>query len=268
MLRSGAVLPAILDGLRRAASAPVVLLGTLALTLAFSLTPGLYPGSVILAQYTAIAPLLPFGIFLYAPYNFTWLIAWSFLGGGILDRYARNRPTRGRGFFGACGAHFPAMLRLGIVELLLFLGIRSVVSDNLAMTLFLAASLFLVYARVRLVVEDRRSAIGALLAGGRFIRRNAAAAGVFLFFATALWIAGLLWLRVPVDPGEWASLAFAAGEILLAAQLLLVFALWASAAALFQSRLAHAAYTAGPPIEWPESPAAEAITNLPPSGLP
>ena len=28
------------------------------------------------------------------------------------------------------------------------------------------------YARVRLVVEDRRSALGALLAGGRFIRRN------------------------------------------------------------------------------------------------
>src|SRR5436189_4256852 len=107
MLRSAAVFPAILDGLRRAASAPAVLLGTLALTMAFSLTPGLYPGSMILAEYTAIAPLLPFGIFLYAPYDFTWLVVWSFLGGGILDRYARNRATRGRGFFGACGAHFP-----------------------------------------------------------------------------------------------------------------------------------------------------------------
>jgi hypothetical protein len=267
MLRSGAVLPAILDGLRRVASAPAVLLGTLALTLAFSITPGQYLGSVVLAQYTAVAPLLPFGIFLYAPYNFTWLIAWSFLAGGILDRYARSHPTRGRGFFGACGAHFPALLRLGIVELLLFVGIRSVDTGYLAMTLFLAASLFLVYARVRLVVEDRRSAIGALLAGGRFIRRNAAAAGVFLFFATALWIVGLLWLRVPVDPGEWTYAAFA-GEILLALQLFLVFALWASATALFQSRLAHAGYTAGPPIEWPESPAAEAIANLSPTGLP
>jgi hypothetical protein len=256
------------DGLRRAASAPAVLLGTLALTFVFSLASGVYPASVVGAQYTAVAPLLPFGIFLYAPYNFTWLLVWSFLGGGILDRYARNRPTRGPGFFGACGAHFPAMLRLGIVELLLFLGIRSVAANNLAMTLFLAASLFLAYARVRLVVEDRRSAIGALLAGGRFIRRNAAAAGVFLCFATALWIAGLLWLRVPVDPNRWASAAFAAGEILLALQLLLVFAFWASATALFQSRLAHAAYTAGPPVVWPESPAAEAIANLAPSGLP
>jgi hypothetical protein len=160
------------------------------------------------------------------------------------------------------------MLRLGIIELLLFVGIRSAATDNLAMTLFLAASLFLLFARVRLVVEDRRSAIGALLAGGRFIRRHAAAAGVFLFYATSLWIAGLLWRRVPMDPGGWTSFAFAAGEILLALQLFLVFASWASATALFQSRLAHAAYTAAPPIEWPESPAAEAIVNLSPSGLP
>ena len=261
------MLPAILDGLRRAASAPAVLLGALALTLAFSIAPGEYPGSVVLSQYTAVAPLLPFGIFFYAPYNFTWLIVWSFLAGGILDRYARSRPTRGRGFFGACGAHFPALLRLGILELLLFVGIRTVDTSYLAMALFLTVSLCFVYARVRLVVEDRRSAIGALLAGGRFIRRNAAAAGVFLFFATALWIVGLLWLRLPVDLTERTYLAVA-GEILLLLQLFLVFAWWASAASLFQSRLAHASYTAAPPIVWPESPAAEAISNLAPSGLP
>jgi hypothetical protein len=38
-------------------------------------------------------------------------------------------------------------------------------------------------------------------------------------------------------------------------------ALHASGIALFQSRLAHAGYTAAPPQEWPESPAAEAIVN-------
>src|SRR5947207_942434 len=172
MLRSVAVLPAILDGLRRAASAPAVLLGTLALTITFSLAPDFYPDAILLAQNTAIAPLMPFGIFFYAPYDFMWLILWAFLGGGILDRYARQRPTRGRGFFAACGAHFPALLRLAVVELLVFLAIRAVATGYLAMGLFLAASPFFVYARVRVVVEDRRSAIGALLAGGRFIRRN------------------------------------------------------------------------------------------------
>src|SRR5882672_8619861 len=37
-----------------------------------------------------------------------WLVVWCFLSGGIIDRFARDRPTRGRGFFGACGAHFSA----------------------------------------------------------------------------------------------------------------------------------------------------------------
>jgi hypothetical protein len=259
---------ALREGAARVLSAPAVLAGTLALTLVFSLEPGLFPGTVVLAQYTAIAPLLPFGIFLYAPYNFTWLLVWAFLAGGILDRYARNRPTRGHGFFGACGAHFPAMLRLGVAELLLFLGVRSVSAGDAARIGFLAVSLLLVYARVRLVVEDRRSAIGALLAGGRFIVRNAAAAGVFLFFAGALWIAGMLWLRMPQAATGWVSPVFAGGEMLLALQLFLVFASWASATALFQSRLAHASYTAGPAIVWPESPAAEAIANLSPPGLP
>src|SRR5205809_248899 len=161
MLRSGDVLPAILDGLRRAASAPAVLLGALALSVAFSLTPDLDPSSVILAQYTAVAPLLPFGIFLFGPYNVTWFVAWSFLGGGILDRYARNRATRGRGFFGACGAHFPALLRLGVAEWLVWLAMaRADLPRYLgsgAEVVLLASALFLLYARVRLVVEDRRS---------------------------------------------------------------------------------------------------------------
>jgi hypothetical protein len=47
-----------------------------------------------------------------------------------------------------------------------------------------------------------------------------------------------------------------------------VFVSWASAAALFQGRLAHASYTAGPRLEWPESPAAEAISNLSRSAIP
>src|SRR5258708_19716804 len=49
-----------------------------------------------------------------------WLVLSSFLSGGILDRFARNRPTRGRGFFGACGAHFPAIARLGLAALAIY----------------------------------------------------------------------------------------------------------------------------------------------------
>ena len=42
-----------------------------------------------------------------------WLVLWSFLSGGVLDRYARMRPTRTPGFFAACGTHFWRFLRLG-----------------------------------------------------------------------------------------------------------------------------------------------------------
>src|SRR5689334_18941899 len=44
-----------------------------------------------------------------------WLLLWTFLAGGIIDRYARNRPIRAAGFFGACGDWFGRMLRLDVV---------------------------------------------------------------------------------------------------------------------------------------------------------
>ena len=44
-----------------------------------------------------------------------WLAVWSFLSGGVIDRYARGRPTRSAGFFAACGTHFWRFLRLGVV---------------------------------------------------------------------------------------------------------------------------------------------------------
>jgi len=46
-----------------------------------------------------------------------WLVLWAFLSGGIIDRFARDRATRARGFFAACGAHIGPVLRLGLVAL-------------------------------------------------------------------------------------------------------------------------------------------------------
>ena len=187
------------------------------------------------------------------------------------DRYARNRPTRGRGFFGACGAHLPAMLRLGVAEWLIWLAASALDPGSrgaVPIIAGLAAGLVFLYARIRLVVEDRRSAIGALLAGGRFIRRNPAAIAMFLIFAAAIWMVSWLWGRVVPELGDTGLVPFAKAELLVTLLLFVVFASWAAAAALFQSRLAHASYTAGPPLEWPESPAAEAITNLSASPIP
>ena len=180
-------------------------------------------------------------------------LLWAFLSGGIGDRYARARPTRARGFFGACGAHFPAMARLGVMLLafhrVLGTALASRAGDPYvtaaALGLVLAGTLIGTYAQIRIVVEDRRSAIGSLLAGGRFVRRNPASAAIFVVFAAAIWAASVI-------PHPVARLPLVAG---------LGLALFASGIALFQSRLAHAGYTAAPPLVWPDSPAAEAIAN-------
>ena len=66
----------------------------------------------------------------------------------------------------------------------------------------------------------------------------------------------------------WNSDVAAAPVACLLLRHVLKLALLASEIAIFQARLAHASYTASPPIEWPESPAAEAITNLTPSANP
>ena len=50
-----------------------------------------------------------------------WLVIWSFLSGGVLDRLARNRPTRTAGFFAACGTHFWRFLRLGLLGWFVYL---------------------------------------------------------------------------------------------------------------------------------------------------
>jgi hypothetical protein len=68
--------------------------------------------------------------------------------------------------------------------------------------------------------------------------------------------------------GSPGRVALAAGEAGTFVQTFLILASWASATTLFQARLAHASYTAGPRLEWPDSPAAEAITNLMPSAIP
>jgi hypothetical protein len=125
--------------------------------------------------------------------------------------------------------------------------------------LVVGALIFLVhlwfdYARVRLVVEDRRSAIGALSGGLRFVRRNAAAAFALAAINAAL-AAATWWLAATYSFGLSAALY---AYLLARALLRLIFA--ASLIALFQGRLAHAGYTARPRATWPDSPAAEAIS--------
>ncbi len=224
-----------------------------------------------------------------------YLLAWIFVAGGIIDRYARNRRVRTAAFFATCGVFFFRFLRLGIVALgayailfgwvhgWLLGGLYSWATHNLSVersAFVLRLALYLVfgglvasvnllfdYAKVRAVVEDRRSMIGALMAAFRFIRRQPADT-ILLYGLDGALFAALLALYALVAPGAggsgwslWLGLLVTQIYLLLRVWVKLVF--YASEVALFQASLAHAQYTAAPSPTWPDSPAAEAIAPRP-----
>src|SRR5207248_270408 len=49
-----------------------------------------------------------------------YIVLWIFLAGGIIDRYARERPTHGHGFFAACGMYVFRLLRLALAQWLVY----------------------------------------------------------------------------------------------------------------------------------------------------
>ena len=227
-----------------------------------------------------------------------WMVIWTFLIGGVLDRYARNRPTRTAGFFAACGTHFWRFLRLSILGWFAYTFLFSVLHpwifdvayDRLthdvtverrafairaAGYLVFGSSLVLCsmlfdFARVRIVVEDRRSAIGAMIASLRFVRRNFPSVvmlyllygAVFLLLTAAYAIVGRSGPRSGLQ--LWTVLLL--GELYILARHYLKLVFYASGTTLFQSALAHAEYTAAPTLVWPDSPAVESVTNAEPAG--
>jgi len=223
-----------------------------------------------------------------------YVLIWVFVAGGILDRYARERATGAHGFFAACGVFFFRFLRLAIVQWLvyafLFIYMHAWLFDRfyprithevtvertaffvrLALyavfgVLVAASALIFDYAKVRAVVEDRRSMLGAIGAALGFIQRNyIAAVGLFAWnFALFVAVIGLYALVAPGAGGGGSlsmSLGFVIGQAYIVARLWVKLAFWASETALFQSRLAHAGYVARPQATWPDSPATEAIAR-------
>jgi len=210
-----------------------------------------------------------------------------FLAGGILDRLARDRALGAGAFFSACGVYFVRFIRLGIVMAVVYgvlfgpyhswlfdavypaliadltvertaFFIRSALYAAFALPLF-AANMLFDYAKIRAVIEDRRSMLGALAASWRFIARNpAAVTGVYAINALVfLLVIGLYYLIAPGASAD--ALAFAIGQLYIVLRVIVRLLFAASQTALFQGRLAHAGYVARPIPKWPDSPAAEAI---------
>jgi len=216
---------------------------------------------------------------------------WIFLSGGVLDRLSRGRPVRVAAFFAACGVFFMRFLRLAVVIGIAYCVLFSWVHPFLFGTIYnrftrdmteerdaivLRGALYLIFAlalmivslvadfaKVRAVVEDRHSMIGALGASLRFLRRRfVRAAALYALNVLALLVILRLWLQVAPSAATAPWLALLIGQIYLLMRVWAKLAFMASETVYFQGELAHADYTAAPDPIWPESPAAEAIGNL------
>jgi hypothetical protein len=212
-----------------------------------------------------------------------------FLAGGVLDRLARDRRVGAHAFFSACGMWFFRFLRLGMVAgavyWTLFTWLHPWLFDTLyarwthdttvertafvvrlglyaAFTAILCGvNLVFDYAKVRAVVEDRRSMIGALRAGARFVVRHPAKTlTLYLLNVVAyLLVVGAYSIAAPGASAPLAAFAVGQAYVVLRVMVRLQFA--ASQTALFQAKLAHAGYVARPLPAWPDSPSAEGVAR-------
>ena len=257
-----------------------------------TLGPAVIGFGIVLDNMTAFADLLPRPVALIGAAA-VYVMLWVALAGGVIDRFARGRATHAHGFFAACGVFFFRFLRLGVlmgaVYGLLFRYLHPWLFTTLYPRLtheltvertafFIQMGLYAVfglllaacnilfdYAKVRAVVEDRRSMIGATLAGARFIVRNYPAVLGLYLMDMVLFVA-VLAVYAALAPGAgdggwsmWIGLAI--GQLYVLARLWVKLVFWASETALFQGRLAHAGYVAAPLRAWPDSPMADALSS-------
>ncbi len=251
-----------------------------------SFLPGILGFAAVLQNLSGVADAealsTPIGLAVAA-----YLVASAFLAGGILDRLARDRVTGSRGFFAACGVFFFRFVRLWIVAYLVYYLLfttlhpwifgtvyeawtRNLTVERTAFfcrlllyivfgALVLAINMTFDYAKIRAVVEDRRSMLGALGAGLRFVRRNPGGTLGLYLMNLALFLLVIL-AYAAAAPGAWSSwLAFLVGQLYIVLRVVVRLQFASSQIAFFQGRLAHAGYVAAPAPVWPDSPAAEAI---------
>ena len=214
-----------------------------------------------------------------------YLAAWLFVSGGILDRYARGRGIGAYGFFAASGTFFLRFLRLGLIAALVYWLLftrvhewlfdrytnatrdvaieRTVFYWRLMMYAIFTALLALTtvvfdYAKVRTVVEDRRSMAGALIAGIRFMVHHPRRVLAVYLLNTLLFliVVGVWALIAPGAGGSGLSMWMGvfASQCYILARLVVKLQVMASETAAFQQSLAHWGYTAAPINEQPLPP--------------
>jgi hypothetical protein len=283
--RPDGLLTLFLDGWRRVASAPVVLAAVWALSVLKA------PGSYFLVLLGGLGDLATGRVIVdaatmmvMAPIVGLAVAAWTFLWGGIVDRYARPDKAPARDFFAACWTHSGRMLRLGLVAGIAYLLALHYVepafigwiapwvsslaehvevmkpTERLWVIFLWNLPTYAVYVltdltRVRLVIEDRRSVLFAFLAGWRSLAaRPLAVLGIYLVcgLAFAAWFEGVsLLMRAagPDDVAVWAP--WVEGVLLSSGRALVDVMILATLVALYQADTArpslahHPAVTSG-----------------------
>jgi hypothetical protein len=195
-----------------------------------------------------------------------YLTVWIFLSGGLVDRLARRRPLPTAAFFSACQKYFARFLRLAAMAGLAYWALfrwlhpflfgrvydrwtRDITGENPAIArravlyaVFLIAvtlvNVVVDFAKVRGVLEDRRSMLGALAASLRFLRRRPLrAAGLYLLNGLTMIAIVRLWysLAPGVSAPDWT--AFLVAQVYLTARLWAKVAFLSSEIAFFQGEL-------------------------------
>lgn len=220
-----------------------------------------------------------------------YVAAWMFFTGGILDRYARDRRVGAHGFFAACGVFFFRLLRLaiaaGVAYWFLFAYVHEwlfakwyvnatrdipvertvffwrVLMYAILIALIAAVTLVFDYAKIRVVVEDRRSMMGASIAALRFIVRNPSRViGLYMINAVLFLAVVGVWGLINQGAGgsgAWMWAGVAVSQCYILARLVVKLQVLASETALFQRSLAHWGYVASPPAIRPEAPIVESL---------
>ena len=267
------ITPAFREGLQRVLSSPTLMV-LLAVVSFMAWTTGAVLG--FNGQYSFWSALLV---------AYSIIRAWW--TGGILHRYAQNRPMRDGAFHRACGTFFFRLLRLHLLSALILGGSLYVAElmmfnqINLGVMLgfgslfglgYIFCDVVLDYAKIRTVVEDRRSMVFAITAGFRFVvRRPGEVVRLYLLDATIGFIGfgsfvlvnyslvpvGLHWLLV--------LLIVALGMVVVAGWVPLLFL--STQTAFFQDELAFPGYTAGASVGPPDSPITEVVAGPPTDGI-
>ena len=210
------------------------------------------------------------------------VLTW-FLSSGCICRLAVDRRLGAGGFAACCGAFFGRMLRLNVVSFFfygtlvgsfhqwLFEYVLEAVTKDLTVertafflrlacyavffSLLAACNLLFDFAKVRLVVEDRRSVLSSIVAGAHFAFSNARLAfGAYAMNVLALGLVfGLYWMLAPGAGGAGASMwvGFLISQLYIASRVFVKLAFWGSEIVALQTQLAYAGFVRTVPIVRP-----------------